>query len=246
MTDHLVYVSTLSTMSEALIREKTNKYINEIVDVLRRDFDFKGSGDFELNYVKNRDTYVGYCYLFLRHKEVAFVMMGRNPDGSERVASANEDTATSFSFEPNVDDWALDDENANIILLPPLVPAPADIGYNIFNKFSERYFADNLSTSSLVMMPPGFLQGDKTIPAFITPDMVKKRFLIYSSDSRFPEVSILRKDKAPQVVYINFKTGTLDALVAMTMARYPTFTDGTGKKHMFEIKQYNTDRNKRK
>lgn len=254
MLEHMVYMSTPSTASREEVEKTVADYIDKIVIMLKSDFGFQGTGAHIINYIKNQKVYVGYSLVFTRYKEVALVMMGKNPDGTERIIfEPNEDLggipkwddedSTTHQFEDELNDWG-DEESGTYQTLPPLVESPSEYAFSVF-KVSDRYLNDDLSTNCLVMTTPKYYQGtNRSISGDISPEDIRNKFLIFSSDPKYPKVTINRTKNNGHVAHINFKPSTYDAIVAFMMIRYPEFKvkDTT---HTYEVSQLNLSRQRR-
>lgn len=89
---------------------------------------------FKVNVVIVRDNYVGYSYVRVQNKEVYNMLIGRNPDGTERVQWLDDPNWTSSTSEPvesSTSSWAdmMDEEDEAKPpqirqLLPPLMSLP--------------------------------------------------------------------------------------------------------------------------
>ena len=197
-----------------------------------------------LNYVKNGDVYVSYCFVLVEPEAFFHVILGNNPNGTSRVRSEirqrpmpkvpaglvwTVERGIPYAITAFMASWNDGYQEVSVIE-PPIFVVPTDIKIEVA-KFPDKYFGPNASLTVLSLY----------VAPWVTERQLIDEFRAYAAaDTSYPVVSL-----APTVpgqptrhAKIGFRPCTLDALFALTMSRKVTLTPPNGGKPMtFNVMQ---------
>ena len=246
---HIIYCDS-GVASSSQVSESLKKAIADAEKVLKRTTNCR----FKINLLVNREgEYFGYGYIWVSSEEIYWMLLGRNPDGTERIREYPDPnwSPPSKKEASNGDkNWIdiVEDEDAFIQpmikeALPPLVTIP---GYEYdeeqithLEELSEDgneipkigYF--EIGRGYAIDAPPGTLRHKicaRNVPSWIPENVFKNIFSFYVRDSNndYPKVNIINSKKG-KIVFISFEPGKKDALFTLLMTKKITIVNPQNK-----------------
>jgi hypothetical protein len=166
-----------------------------------------------------------FAFVYLTSSEMYHIVLGRNPDGSDRVESV--ETAAPLCFgSPSTwgsSNWADEVDSQETVRLPPLVELE-EYHYNQQQRALLEAKGSSDTTGRLVVSPAyvpdvderycPYVLKSSTPPSWVKVEDVSKAFAPYSSTPGYPTIRI-----AGQGVYVTFCSGTREAQFALHMMR---------------------------
>lgn len=197
-----------------------------------------------LNYVKNGDVYVSYCFVLVEPEAFFHVILGNNPDGTSRVRSEirqrpmpkvppgltwTDEPGVPYTIAKFMASW-YDGYQEVSVIEPPIFVVPTDIKIEVA-KFPDKYFSQNASLTVLSLY----------VAPWVTERQLIDEFRVYAAgDTGYPVISLapLVPGQPTRNAKIGFRPCTLDALFALTMSRKVTLAPPNGGKPMtFNVMQ---------
>jgi hypothetical protein len=206
--------NTLYITSKSLTYAGVKEYVSNLIRTACEKAELKVKKSFYINNPKDRNgDDARFCYVWIDSVEVVNVILGFNPDGSERIKRV--------PIEVDTDDWFAEDfEN---VKLDPIMVVP---GYGpdreaVFVGYAEAYLIDGKSTDTIMTT---------NLPHKITQEDIRQVFSRYNTrdDKRYPLVSINKQGTCT----IKFHPGTHDAVFALQMMLFFPFKGETLKFYM--------------
>lgn len=209
---------------------------------------------YKINLLVNKEgEYFGYGYIWVSSEEIYWMLLGRNPDGTERIREYPDpnwtppDRKATSQGEKNWIDM-VEDEDAYIQpmikeILPPLITIP---GYeydedqlvhleelNEDGKEIPKIGYFEISRGYALDAPPGTLRHKicaRNVPNWIPENVFKNIFSFYVRDSgdEYPKVNIVNTKKG-KIVFISFEVGKKDALFTLLMTKKITIVNPQNK-----------------
>ena len=248
---HTIYCDS-GVASSSQVSESLKKAIGDAEKVLKRSTNCR----YKINLLVNREgEYFGYGYIWVSSEEIYWMLLGKNPDGTERVREypdPNWSPPSKKVSETSEDKkWidVVEDEDSFIQptikeILPPLVTIP---GYEYdeeqilhLKELSEDkqqqipnigYF--EIGRGYALDAPPGTLRHKicaRNVPNWIPEKVFKNIFSFYVRDANgdYPKVNIVNTKKG-KIVFITFEAGKKDALFTLLMTRKITIVNPENK-----------------
>jgi hypothetical protein len=194
---------------------------------------------FEVNLIRDRDDNpYGFGYLYVSDPAVYHLLLGRNPDGTERVKIVDTSPPLSpielLQHPLSEMDWVAEGQKICLQSLAPLMILDA-----VEWTLSQRDFLPRLRScppeveaGNFVLGPaivkeirPGHIPHvlcSKNIPPWLKESHVHKHFRLYSSHATYPKVKIQRGRHKP-CVFVEFDPASRDAQFALLMATKSVF-----------------------
>ena len=237
---HTIYCDS-GVASPSQISTSLKKAIAEAEKKLNRRTNCR----FKINLLVNREgEYFGYGYIWVSSPEIYWMLLGRNPDGTERIREypdPNWKPPSRKEISTEDKNWIdiVEDEDAYIQpmikeTLPPLVTLS---GY----EYDDEQIAhlEDLSDDMKEIPKIGYLeisrgyaldapQGSlrhricaRKVPDWIPIDVFKNIFSFYVRDlnNNFPNVNIVNSKKGGRIVFISFEPGKTHSLFTLLMTK---------------------------
>lgn len=199
---------------------------------------------FKINLLVSKEgAYFGYGFVWVSSTEIYWMLLGKNPDGSERVEEYLDPNwkapPTSVDKTSNTKNWIeiVEEEDAHIQptlkrILPPLIQFP---GYEYDEEQISHlkelqgktevpkmgYF--EISRGYALDAPPGTLRHRicaRKVPDWIPVEAFKSIFSFRVKEgSEYPKINFVNSKNGGRIVFINFDPNTKDALFTLLMTK---------------------------
>ena len=198
---------------------------------------------YKVNLLVNKDgEYFGYGYIWISSSEIYWMLLGRNPDGTERIEEFPDpdwkppereketvETKNWFDIVEQEDSFVQPTVQKK---LPPLVTLS---GYP-YNKEQIEHLKEldgevpkegffEISRGYAIDSPPGTMRNRlcaRNIPDWIPVEAFKSIFSFYVQDGDYPMVNFVNPKKGGKIVFITFDPSKTDALFTLLMTKKTT------------------------
>lgn len=206
----------------------------------------KLNSEIHVNTVLNRDNLpTGITFVWVSSESFYHILLGRNPDGSDRVETIYDDAVLDFNFD-SMSDWSdmvdFTDEHSHVETLPPLVEIPeirltdAQVRMGIKMTKDPKF----CSTVRLILKPAFVLDLDKgdsnselfcsRCPDWVTSARLESIFRKYVPKERradgYPKVTVKDpyKRNGFKIATVKFDPSQRDAQFALHMTKKLTLS----------------------
>lgn len=231
--DHTLYVTSGASNNEDLVRN-----VSRALRTFEGTTKKKYPCDIISNLVFDRENVpYGFGYLYVSNTQVYNMLLGKNPDGSERTSIVEKKGKTVFTPDDGVEwieDWSQDERELAVKELPKLLN-PARHEYTPKQKITFQRLITKINSSEKQHIPPDYFHPDgcefvferahvkpvsvqyslnilcgRKIPVWLSPEIVYNIFRRFISDKRVKK-KVRVKNRFTEVPYpvvtINRKSG---------------------------------------
>lgn len=196
---------------------------------------------YKVNLLVSRDgAYFGYGFVWVSSTEVYWLLLGRNPDGTERYEEYPDPdwqpptSPVARSGNNWIDIVEEEDRQTQPIIrkeLPALVEIPG-YRYNPEQLAHLQELAEGnpvpetgffvVSRAYALDAPPGTLRHRlcaRRVPEWIPIEAFKSIFKFRTTNTEYPKVNFVNSKKGGRIVFINFDPKTKDGIFTLLMTR---------------------------
>jgi hypothetical protein len=238
LDENTLYVDT-GVATTGQLSECIKQAIQNAEKILGRELKCR----YKVNLLVGRDgSYFGYAFVWVSSSEIYWMLLGRNPDGSERFEEYPDpdwkpptSPAKPSDFKTNWIDVVEEEDRYTCPLLrrdlPPLVEVPGYVYNNEQRTHLEElaegqpvpemgYFV--MSRGYALDSPAGTLSHRlcaRHVPEWIPLEVFKSIFSFRTTNSDYPKVNFVNSKKGGRIVFINFDPKTKDGIFTLLMTR---------------------------
>ena len=241
LDENTLYVDT-GVATTGQLSECIKKAIQEAEKILKKE----ASCRYKVNLLVGRDgAYFGYAFVWVSSSEIYWMLLGRNPDGSERYeeypdpnwkppCSPRSSPPRDTKSKNWIDVVEEEDRYTCPMLrkdLPPLVEVPG-YRYNSEQRSHLEELAEGqpvpemgyfvMSRGYALDAPAGTLSHRlcaRRVPEWIPLEAFKSIFSFRTANSHYPKVNFVNSKKGGRIVFINFDPKTKDGIFTLLMTR---------------------------
>ena len=209
---------------------------------------------FKINLIVNKEgEYFGFGYIRVSSTEIYWMLLGRNPDGSERYEEIPDpdwkapSESTTSSVEKNWGDLVEKEEGFKQPMLRKTLPPLVQIAGYEYDEDQKRHLEDlkeededipttgffEISRGYATEAPSGTLKNRlcaRNVPDWIPVEAFKAIFSSYSKSPDYPQVNFVDSKKGGRIVFITFDPLTQDALFALLMTKKTSIINPSNRK----------------